>query len=103
MLLTTSRVERECTTPLLIPPASQTLPFSPPPFANPEFDASFAGGFTAFAKFDGNPNIHPVPEVVTPNWSLYTEGNTEMLFNRTGNNPDIHPITTDPALLQRCE
>lgn len=77
---------------------------STPPFANPQFDASFAGAFTAFAKFNGNPNIHPVPEVITPQWNPYTDGDTEMLFNRTEDfQPDIRPIKTDSALLERCE
>ena len=77
---------------------------SEPPFANPEFDASFAGAFTAFAKFNGNPNIHPVPDVITPHWDLYTDGDFEMLFNRTEDfQPDIRPVKTDPALLNRCE
>ena len=76
---------------------------SAPPFANSQFDTSFAGAFTAFAKF-GDPNTHPVSNVITPNWNLYNPNNTEMLFNRTEDfQPDIRPITTDSALLQRCE
>ena len=73
-----------------------------PPFANTQFDASFPAAFTAFAKFNSDVNNHPVPNVITPTWNQYAENNTEMLFNRTGNDPDIQPFTTDPALLQRC-
>lgn len=76
---------------------------STPPFANPQFDASFAGSFLGFAKF-GDPNHHPVSNIITPEWPLFTAGRpTEMLFNRTeGFQPDIHTFETDPGLLSRC-
>lgn len=71
-------------------------------FSDPHFDASFAGAFTGFAKF-GDPNVHPVPEVITPKWEVFKRNHTEMLFNQTENSqPDIRAIETDPALLERC-
>lgn len=79
-----------------------------PPFMNVEFSASFDGGFLGFAKTD-DPNTHPVANIITPSWEAFgglsaSEGHTEMLFNRTEDlQPDIRPITTDPALLARCE
>ncbi|KAI0688126.1 cephalosporin esterase [Cytidiella melzeri] len=76
---------------------------SAPTYPNPQFHASFAGAFMGFGKF-GDPNVHPVPQIITPEWKLYEHRNTEMLFNRTEDfKPDIRAITTDPALLKRCE
>ncbi|KLO13416.1 cephalosporin esterase [Schizopora paradoxa] len=76
---------------------------STPPFANPQFDASFAGAFLGFAKF-GDPNRHPVSTIITPEWPLFTaERPTEMLFNRTESfQPEINTFETDPGLLSRC-
>ncbi|EJD07869.1 alpha/beta-hydrolase [Fomitiporia mediterranea MF3/22] len=74
-----------------------------PSFKNPQFSASFSGSFLGFVKF-GDPNIHPVNNDITPAWKTFSQGNTEMLFNRTEDfQPDIRPFTTDPALLERCE
>ncbi|KAI0094263.1 cephalosporin esterase [Irpex rosettiformis] len=74
-----------------------------PPFSNPQFDASFAGAFTAFAK-SGDPNKHPVSRIMTPEWNTFSQNSTEMLFNRTEDfRPDIRPISTDSDLLKRCE
>ena len=81
----------------------QLIWFSEPPFDNPEFDASFAGAFMGFVK-SMDPNVHPVKDVITPEWALHIEGNTEMLFNKTeSNEPNIHPFSTDPQLLERCK
>lgn len=69
---------------------------------NVQFSASFAGAFLGLVKSD-DPNIHPVTDDITPAWNTFSQGNTEMLFNRTDDfQPDIRPITTDPALLERC-
>ena len=71
-------------------------------FTNPQFLASFPAAFTGFAKF-GDPNVHPVPDVITPQWNTYNISDTEMLFNMTENGqPDIRPIQTDDGLLERC-
>ncbi|KAI0094264.1 cephalosporin esterase [Irpex rosettiformis] len=73
-----------------------------PAFSNPEFDASFPGAIMGFVKF-GNPNRHPVPDIITPPWATYHVNHTEMLFNRTEDfQPDIRPISTDRALMERC-
>ncbi|KAL5483591.1 hypothetical protein ACEPAI_8823 [Sanghuangporus weigelae] len=73
-----------------------------PPFQNAQFSASFAGSFMAFVKF-GDPNMHPVADDITPTWSVFNSGNTEMLFNRTEDfQADVRPFTTDSGLLQRC-
>ncbi|KAI0094265.1 cephalosporin esterase [Irpex rosettiformis] len=78
---------------------------TPPPFevfSNPEFTASFAGAIAGFAKF-GDPNVHPVSGIITPHWKPFSDGHSEMLFNRTEDfQPDIRSITTDQALLERC-
>ena len=75
---------------------------STPALSNPQFDASFAGAITGFAK-SGDPNVHPVPQVITPLWRQFKGGNTEMLFNRTEDfKPDIRAVATDSALLERC-
>ena len=81
------------------------LALSVPAFPNPQFDASFAGAFTGVVKF-GDPNFHPVPNVITPEWPVFRAGHPgiEMLFNRTEDfQPDIRTFTTDPKLLARCE
>lgn len=74
------------------------------PYNNSAFDASFAGAFTCVVK-SGNPNVHPVPAIITPPWPEWTTGNPiEMLFNRTEDfEPNIRTISTDPKLLTRCE
>ena len=75
---------------------------SVPPFNNAQFRGSFSGSFMGFVKF-GDPNVHPVAEDITPSWATFDQSNTEMSFNRTEDSqPDIRPIITDPALLERC-
>lgn len=50
------------------------------------------------------PDVHVTPEVITPHWDAFKPGNHDMLFNRTETmQPDIRPITTDPAKLARCK
>ncbi|KAJ7692101.1 Alpha/Beta hydrolase protein [Mycena rosella] len=62
-----------------------------PPFNNTVFINAFAQSFTSFAIS------------LDPNWSLFDVGNTEMLFNETAAGaPDVRPITTSNALLERC-
>ena len=76
---------------------------NPASYTNAQFLASFAGAFTAFAKSD-DPNVHPVPDIITPSWETYGEGKKEMLFNKTQDEqPDIRPFQTDSELLARCE
>ncbi|KAJ3828456.1 Alpha/Beta hydrolase protein [Lentinula raphanica] len=73
-----------------------------PPFPNPNFLAAFQGGFLSFVVSQ-NPN-DKIDATITPSWDLYSNGNTEMIFNRTaGYQPDIHADNTDTSLLQRCK
>ena len=39
---------------------------------------------------------------ITPEWSKFSEGESEMVFNRTGNAADVRAATADPDLLARC-
>ncbi|TDL22022.1 cephalosporin esterase [Rickenella mellea] len=75
---------------------------SNPGFNNTAFITSFSQSFLAIVK-SSNPNTTPDPTNITPQWNLWSSGNTEMLFNRTtALQPDIRPITTDAGLLSRC-
>ncbi|KAF4596819.1 hypothetical protein EYR40_007491 [Pleurotus pulmonarius] len=73
-----------------------------PAFKNAAFIISFAGAFVDFAtSLDPNQKIDSGN--ITPLWSKYSIGHSEMLFNRTANGrPNIRAITTSAALLQRC-
>lgn len=43
------------------------------------------------------------PTNQTPQWSAWTPGHMEMLFNKTeSDQPDIREKTTDHGLLERC-
>ncbi|KAJ7703523.1 Alpha/Beta hydrolase protein [Mycena rosella] len=74
-----------------------------PIFNNTDFVNAFAQSFTSFA-ISLDPNIKVDPTNITPKWRTWSVGNTEMLFNKTDADvPDVRPIQTDDALLQRCE
>ncbi|KAJ7589890.1 Alpha/Beta hydrolase protein [Mycena floridula] len=79
-----------------------TNPNGVPPYNNTAFDKAFPESFLTFVrsldlnkKFDVN---------IIPQWSAWDEsGKVEMLFNKTETGaPDIRPITTSNALLNRC-
>ncbi|KAJ4480045.1 Alpha/Beta hydrolase protein [Lentinula aciculospora] len=73
-----------------------------PPFPNADFLAAFQGGFMSFVVSQ-DPN-DKIISTITPSWDLYSEGNTEMIFNRTVDyQPDIHANNTDSGLLERCD
>ncbi|KAJ7183623.1 Alpha/Beta hydrolase protein [Mycena filopes] len=74
---------------------------STPPFQNPEFINAFAQTFTAFA-ISQDPNIK-ISNTITPAWSKWAVGHTEMNFNETAGVPDIRAVKTDAALLKRCQ
>ncbi|KAJ8468530.1 hypothetical protein ONZ45_g17210 [Pleurotus djamor] len=77
-------------------PSSGTVSFN-----NPAFITSFSQAFLGFAR-SLDPNNKFSTTNITPMWSRFILGNTEMVFNRTTSaQPDIHAITTDDALLQR--
>ncbi|KAF5327175.1 hypothetical protein D9619_004625 [Psilocybe cf. subviscida] len=74
---------------------------SPPPFANPQFDASFSESFLNFVQFL-SPNTKFDKTDITPTFRLWN-GSNEMLFNKTASNaPDVRQIQTSAALLSRC-
>ncbi|KAJ7599342.1 Alpha/Beta hydrolase protein [Mycena floridula] len=73
-----------------------------PPYNNTAFDKAFPEGFLTFVreldpnkKFDIN---------IIPRWSTWDKSSkVEMLFNKTEDGaPDIRPIATSKALLNRC-
>ncbi|KAJ4480046.1 Alpha/Beta hydrolase protein [Lentinula aciculospora] len=66
-----------------------------------EFLAAFQGAFMSFVVSQ-DPN-DKISSTITPFWKLYSEGNTEMIFNRTVNaQPDIHVDNIGTDLLERC-
>jgi len=72
------------------------------PWNNTDFQASFSGSFVDIVK-SLNPNDKVNSADTTPKWNLWNDNHTEMVFNRTAaDEPDIHAITTDPGLLERC-
>jgi len=74
-----------------------------PSFNNPAFIASFSQVFSDF-QVSADVNKKVSSENLTPFWPKWTDGHTEMVFNRTADSsgPDLHTTTTDPALLDRC-
>ena len=72
-----------------------------PPYANTQFDASFAESYLKFAMAL-NPNAKFDANDITPHWDTW-QGANEMLFNHTeAGAPVIKQIRTSPALLERC-
>ncbi|KAJ8083128.1 hypothetical protein PM082_008997 [Marasmius tenuissimus] len=75
---------------------------APITFNNTDFINAFAQSFTSFAV-SLDPNVKIDPSTITPQWDLYSTGDTEMVFNKTvDEQPDVLQITTDEELLQRC-
>ncbi|KAJ7238019.1 Alpha/Beta hydrolase protein [Mycena rebaudengoi] len=71
-------------------------------FPNSIFINAFAQSFTSFI-ISLDPNVKVDLTTITPPWSLYSEGNTDMLFNRTASGvPVVEPTTTPDDLLERC-
>ncbi|KAF9260763.1 alpha/beta-hydrolase [Marasmius fiardii PR-910] len=77
-------------------PSGNTLAFN-----NTDFQKAFSQSFMSFV-ISLDPNVKVDSSNITPRWRMYNNGRTEMVFNRTGNAPDVHPTTTDSALLARC-
>ncbi|ESK88263.1 cephalosporin esterase, partial [Moniliophthora roreri MCA 2997] len=78
-------------------PAGKTLSFNNTAFLN-----AFSQSFLSFV-ISLDPNVKVDPTNITPQWSLYSDGNTEMKFNKTADNqPNVTTITTDDNLLERC-
>ncbi|KAL0578555.1 hypothetical protein V5O48_003456 [Marasmius crinis-equi] len=75
---------------------------APITFNNTDFINAFAQSFISFA-ISLDPNVKVDPTNITPQWNLYSMGDTEMVFNKTAENlPDVHAITTNEDLLARC-
>ncbi|KAJ7732174.1 Alpha/Beta hydrolase protein [Mycena metata] len=74
---------------------------STPAFQNTEFINAFAQSFTSFA-ISQDPNIK-VSATITPKWSKWAVGHAEMNFNETAGVPEVQPVKTSDALLERCQ
>ncbi|RDB16283.1 hypothetical protein Hypma_003046 [Hypsizygus marmoreus] len=74
-----------------------------PPFNNAAFGKAFSESFLDFA-LSLDPNVKSDPAgTITPTWKKWA-GEVEMLFNRTeAGDPDVRPIKTSSALLDRCK
>ncbi|KAJ7649060.1 alpha beta-hydrolase [Mycena polygramma] len=74
-----------------------------PIFNNTAFIDAFAQSFISFA-ISLDPNIKLDPRTITPKWSRWSAGKTEMLFNKTDTNlPLVRAVRTSDALLKRCQ
>ncbi|EGN99178.1 hypothetical protein SERLA73DRAFT_90445 [Serpula lacrymans var. lacrymans S7.3] len=73
-----------------------------PSYDNTQFITSFSQSFMSIVR-DLNPNAKFDPSNTTPPWTMWNQGNSEMLFNVTETGtPEIRTYTTDEALLERC-
>ncbi|TFK27821.1 cephalosporin esterase [Coprinopsis marcescibilis] len=73
-----------------------------PRFPNPEFIQAFAQSFMDFA-INLDPNVKSNVTSILPKWPKWTkDSTTEMLFNRTGDVPDIRTVVSDAAITERC-
>ncbi|KAG2068865.1 alpha/beta-hydrolase [Suillus decipiens] len=73
-----------------------------PSYNNSQFITSFSNSFMAMAMFQ-TPDQRYTPGDITPSWSSWQDGLTEMKFNKTfAGAPDVHTFKTDNALLERC-
>ncbi|KAF7327340.1 Carboxylic ester hydrolase [Mycena kentingensis (nom. inval.)] len=78
---------------------------STPAFQNRDFINAFAQIFTSFAiSLDPNVPVDPQTPTITPRWHkwVHLAAEAEMVFNRTGDTPDVHAAGTSKALLKRC-
>ncbi|KAJ7627839.1 Alpha/Beta hydrolase protein [Mycena polygramma] len=74
-----------------------------PIFNNTAFIDAFAQSFISFA-ISLDPNIKLDPSTITPKWSRWNAGKTEMLFNKTDTDlPLVWAARTSDALLKRCQ
>ncbi|KAF6759858.1 Alpha/Beta hydrolase protein [Ephemerocybe angulata] len=77
-------------------------PAGVPPFNNPAFTSTFSGAFMDFVRHR-DPNIKS-PGSILPHWPKWDRWYTkEMIFNRTGDAPDIKTSSTPKGILERCE
>lgn len=83
---------------------SQTFYGNPTTFPNSDFQHAFSQAFFAMAVAL-NPNVVPVPPVITPSWPTWSESGLEMLFNQTAGGdpqPVVQTVKTDEQMLTRC-
>ncbi|KAA1475667.1 alpha/beta-hydrolase [Dentipellis sp. KUC8613] len=76
----------------------------PPTFNNSDFITAFQQGFLNVVRsLDPNTKAEPT---IAPNWPNYSDGQSEMLFNRTDDaqpEPVVRVFETDESQLQRCQ
>ncbi|KAK1221633.1 hypothetical protein PQX77_015548 [Marasmius sp. AFHP31] len=77
-------------------PTGRTLEFN-----NTDFQKAFSQSFLSFV-ISLDPNAKFDSSNITPPWSLFSKGQTQVVFNRTGDAPDIRVAKVDPKLLKRC-
>ncbi|KAH9833428.1 Alpha/Beta hydrolase protein [Rhodofomes roseus] len=74
---------------------------NPPVYNNSDLITSFSQSFLSVAR-SLNPNDKFFTDL-KPEWDVWQNGTTEMLFNVTAaGEPVVNTTTTDPALLERC-
>ncbi|TEB27125.1 alpha/beta-hydrolase [Coprinellus micaceus] len=77
-------------------------PAGVPPFNNTAFINTFSGVFMDFVR-NGDPNVKSAGSIL-PHWPKWNRWHRkEVVFNRTGDVPDIRTAMTEQALLERCE
>ncbi|KAL0565125.1 hypothetical protein V5O48_016909 [Marasmius crinis-equi] len=74
----------------------------PTNFNNSDFQKAFSESFLSFVVHQ-DPNVKLDPTSILPQWNKFSDGQNEMVFNRTNDAPDLHSATADQALLERCK
>ncbi|KAG1811213.1 Alpha/Beta hydrolase protein [Suillus subaureus] len=73
-----------------------------PPYNNSQYITAFSNSFMAMAMSE-TPDDRYTPGDITPSWTPWQYGLTEMKFNETSAGvPNIYTFKTDSALLERC-
>ncbi|KAG0691864.1 hypothetical protein DFH29DRAFT_1074177 [Suillus ampliporus] len=71
-------------------------------YNNSQFTTAFSNSFMAMVMHE-TPDDRYTPGDITPSWTSWRNGSTEMMFNETSAGvPDIYPFKTDIAVLERC-
>ncbi|KAL0065729.1 hypothetical protein AAF712_007212 [Marasmius tenuissimus] len=77
-------------------PSGRTLAFN-----NTDFQKAFSQSFLSFV-ISLDPNAKFDSSNITPEWRMFSDGQSEMVFNRTGDEADVHSAVADKDLLERC-
>lgn len=73
----------------------------PPAYDNSQFITAFSQSFLSIVR-SLDPNVKFYADL-KPEWSVWQNGTTEMLFNVTSTGEAVvRTTTTDPSLLERC-